>query len=230
MGPVLERSPGASAHLIVGAVLVFETIPFHPRPDQDRGILQLPASDVAFKESVPATEHVPGLLEHQLREQVGVRTAPAVPEALELADQMRPAQLPHPVLVVVAVGRMVVGDDHPFVDLAQNGSDDLGTTTGGEGEIDGQLRDKDPKVMAQPFTLPTGFIDVEAGSIGKALPDLLGDRLQFRAQPGDAVANGSQTEVQPEKRVQDLDDASAADLVHALKYPMAPWTRVVLIT
>ncbi len=100
VGPVFERPLGAGAHLSVGTLLVFEAIPFHASPDEHRGILELPAGDVALAESVPATEHVPGFLEHELGKQVGVRTAPAFLEPLELPDLVGPAKLSEPAFMI----------------------------------------------------------------------------------------------------------------------------------
>ena len=88
MGPVFEHSPGSSAHGRIRAVLVFEAIPFHSSPHEDRGILELPTSDAVLAESVPAGKQTPDLLEHVLGEHVGIRTASAVLEGLEFANQM----------------------------------------------------------------------------------------------------------------------------------------------
>lgn len=57
------------------------------------------------------------LLEHVFGEHVRIRTAHAGHESLEFADQMRPAQLPQPVLVVV--GSVVIGSDYPLEGIAQ---------------------------------------------------------------------------------------------------------------
>jgi hypothetical protein len=54
MGPVAERSIGSSAYCSIRAVLVFEAIAFHSSPGKHRGLLELPASDVAIAQSVPA--------------------------------------------------------------------------------------------------------------------------------------------------------------------------------
>ncbi len=124
---------------------------------------------------------------------------------------------------------MVVGDDHSLVGVAHNVAYDLGAPAGGNGEIDSQMRDKDPEVTAQAFALPTGLVDIEDRGIGKGLSDLLRCSLQLGAQAVHAVADGSNTEVQPEKCAQDLRNAPSADLVHGGQVTdgaVNPWTEL----
>ena len=104
MRPILQRAFGSSTHCLVRAAPILEAIAFHASPGERRGIQELPAADETFAESVPASKDVPDFLEHVLGKHIGVRTASAVLEALELSDQMRPAQLPHAIFVVAAVG------------------------------------------------------------------------------------------------------------------------------
>jgi hypothetical protein len=59
---------------------------------------------MAFTESVPAAEHVPGFLEHVYGKDVCVGAAPATLESLEFAEQIRSAQLSQSILVAAAIG------------------------------------------------------------------------------------------------------------------------------
>ena len=104
MRPVAKRSFGSGSYFPVRAAPVFEAVAFHPSPWQSRGVQELPAGDVAFAESMPATQYVPDFLEHVFGKHIGIRAASTFLEALELSDQMRPAKLPQSVLVVAAVG------------------------------------------------------------------------------------------------------------------------------
>lgn len=109
---------------------------------------------------------------------------------------------------------MVVGDDHSLAGVAQNGAYDLGAPACGNGELDSQMRDKDPEITTQAFAFPAGLVDIEDCGIGKGLPDLFRRGLQLRAEAVHAVADGSNAKVQPEKRAQDLRNTPSADLVH----------------
>ena len=135
MWPVVEGSFRSSAHSPVGTALILETVPFHSCPHERRGINELLAVDAAFTEGVPATQDVPDLLEHVFRKHIGIRTATAVFEGFELADQMSPAKLPQSVLVVTAIGRMVIRANYPLEGVAQHASEDFGSPACGDGEI-----------------------------------------------------------------------------------------------
>ena len=190
--PVRQRSFCASAHLTIRAAPVFETVPFHSRPHEDRGIQELRPGDIALTESVPTTEDVPEFLEHVLREHIGIRTASAFLESPEFSNHVSPAKLPYSFVMVAAVGGMVIRADHPFENAAQNGSEDFGPTACSYGEIDDQGRDKHPEIAAIPFTFPSRLIDIEIFRIGKALPGLFHYGLKFGANPLDAIAHASQ--------------------------------------
>ena len=89
--PVLERPAGTCAYLRIGAVLVQETVPFHPGSHQLGCPQELLPIDETLAEGVPTAEDVADLLEHISGKQVGMRACPAFFQILELPDQMRPA-------------------------------------------------------------------------------------------------------------------------------------------
>lgn len=211
MWPVVEGSFRSSAHFPVGTALILETVPFHSCPHERRGINELLAVDAAFAEGVPATQDVPDLFEHVLRKHIGIRTATAVFEGFELADQMSPAQLSDSVLVVAAVGRVVVRGDHAAESFAQHGSENLGSAAYRYGEVNGQGRDEHPKVSTVAFALPAGLVNVEVAGVAKGLLHFLGDGLKLGADPIDAIAHGSQAKAQAEEGVEDFHDASSAN-------------------
>ena len=126
---------------------------------------------------------------------------------------------------------MVIGGDHPLEGGAQDGSEDFGPAACGYGEIDHQGRNEDPKIAALPLVLPAGLINVEAGGIGKGLPDLLRHGFQLGADAFDAIAHASQAQVQAEEGVHDLHDASSADPVDRAEIgygPMDSWLKLAL--
>ena len=101
-----------------------------------------------------------------------------------------------------------------MVGVTQERPYDLGPSARGNGEIHDHMRDEDPKIATQAFALPAGLIDVEVWNIGESPADFFRDGLELEAEPLDTVTHGSNTKVQPEKRVQDLYNASSANSVY----------------
>lgn len=213
MIPVIEQSLGPSAYLSIRAGKVLLAVPFHPSPHQSGGIQELLASDVTLSESMPATEDSPHFIEHVLGEYVGIRAGATILECFELSDDVSPAKLPDSFLLVRTVGRMVIGGDHPLENIAQNGSEDLGTPACSYGEIHSQGRNEHPEIAAVPFALPSGLVNIEVIGFGKGLPHLLRHGLQLGTDPLYAIAHASEAQVQAKEGVQDLRHASSANLV-----------------
>jgi hypothetical protein len=132
-------------------------------------------------------------------EYVGIRAGAPILEGFELSDDVSPAELPDSLLMVGAVGRMVVGGDYPVKNITQNGSEYLGTSTGSYAEIHNQRRNKNPKVAAIPFALPSGLVNVEVSGFRKGLPYLLRNNLQLGTDSLDAVAHTSKAQIQPKE-------------------------------
>jgi len=213
MIPVVEQSLGTSAHLFIRAGEVLLTVLFHACPHQSGGIEELLSSDVALAESMPATEDLPHFLEHVSGEYVGIRAGTAILECFELSDDVGPAKLPESFLLVRTVGRVVVGCDHPMEDIAQNGSEDLGSPACSNGEVHNKGRNEDPKIAAIPFAFPPSLVNIEGIGFEQGLSRLFCRSFQFGTDPLDTVAHSSKAQAQSEKSVHDLHYASSADLV-----------------
>ena len=76
------------------------------------------------------------------------------------------------------------------------------------------MRNEDPKITAFSFALPAGFIDIEVGGSGKTLFCLFRHGLEFGAKPVDAIAHGSNAQIQTEQGVHDLHDTPSANPVY----------------
>jgi len=173
MIPIAQHTFGPGAHFLIRAASIPGAVPFHSSSHEIRGIQELLTVDVAFTESVPATQDMPDFLEHVLGKHIGVRTASAVLEPFELANHMSPAQLSKSIFVVAAVSGMVIRGDHPFESATQNGSKDFSSPACSEGKIDHQRRNENPKIASIPFALPSGLIDIEVTGLAKSLPYFL---------------------------------------------------------
>ena len=213
MVPVIEQSLGSSAYLSIRAFQVLLAVPFHPSPHESGGTQELLSGDVTLAESMPATEDPPHLLEHIPREYVGIGAGAPILEGLELPDDMSPAKLADPFLVVGTVGGMVIGGDYPVENIAQNGSEYLRPSAGGYAEKHDQRRNENPKIASLSFAFPSSLIGIDIGRFGKGLSGLFHDRLELGIDPFDAVAHTSKAQSQPKEGVHDLHYASSADLV-----------------
>jgi hypothetical protein len=213
MVPVIEQSFGSSPYVSIRAGQVFLAVPLHSSPHESGGAQELLASEVAFPEGMPATEDPPHFFEHIPREDIGIRAGAPILEGLELSNDVSPAKLPDPFLVVARIGRMVVRGDYPLENIPKNGSEYLGSSAGSDVEIHKQRRDKDPKVAAIPFALPPGLVGIEVAGVRKGLSCFLSHQTQLGTDPLEAVAHTSKAKIQAKKGVHDLHDASSADLV-----------------
>lgn len=231
MVPVIEQSLGSSAHLSIRAGQVLLTVLLHPSPHENGGMQELLAGDVAFSESMPATEDLPHFFEHVPGEYVGIRAGAPILEGFKLSNDVSPAKLPDSLLLVGTVGRMIVGGDYPVKNITQNGSEHLGASAGGYAEIHNQRGNENPKIAALPFALPSGLVDVEVSGFRKSLPCLLRNDLQLGTDTLDAVTHTSKTQIQAKEGIHDLYDTPSADLMNRTEIgcgSMDSWAKLAL--
>jgi hypothetical protein len=76
------------------------------------------------------------------------------------------------------------------------------------------MRDEDLKVTALSFAFPAGLIDIEVRGSGKTLSCLFRHGLEFGAKPVDAIAHGSNAQIQTEQGVHDLHDPPSDNPVY----------------
>lgn len=153
---------------------------------------------------MPVGQKVAYFLEHIFRKVVGVRTAPNFLELFEFSDQMGPAKLSE-AFVISPVSRVIVAGDDSLEGIAENRGKDFSAPAGSNAEVDHQRRNKDPKVEALPFRLPTGFVNIEGRRLGQGLPDLLDNRLELGADPVNDVTDRSKRDIQIEQSSHDFD-------------------------
>ena len=213
MVPVVQQSFGSSAYVCIRAGKIPLTGAFHPRPHQLGCVEELLTRNVATSEGIPATEDAADFLEHVFRKNVGVRAGATIFERLQLSDDVSPAELADSVLVVRTVGRVIIGGDHTREDIAQDGFEDLGSPACSYGKVHSQWSYEHPEITSISFALPSSLVNIEVVGPGKGLSYLFGSRFQLGADSFDTIAYASKTQVQTKKSIQDLDDASSANLM-----------------
>ena len=213
MVPVIQQSFGSSAYVCIRAAKVLLTGAFHPRPHQLGCVEELLTRNVATSKGIPATEDAADFLKHVPRKNVGVRAGATVFERFQLSDDVSPAELADSFLVIRAVGRVIIGGDHTRKDIAQDGFEDLGSPARSDGKVHGQRSYEHPEITSSSFALPSSFVNIEVVGLKKDLSYLFGSRFQLGTDSFNTIAYASKTQVQTKKSIQDLDDASSANLM-----------------
>lgn len=213
MVPVIQQSFGSSAYVCIRTAKVLLTGAFHPHPHQLGCIEELLTRNVATSEGIPATKDAADFLEHVSRKNVGIRAGATVLERFQLSDDVSPAELADSFLVIRAVGRVIIGGDHTRKDIAQDGFENLGSPACNYAKVHSQRSYEHPEITSISFALPSSFVNIEVVGPGKGLSHLFGNRFQLGTDSFDTIAHASKTQVQTKKSVQDLDDASSANLM-----------------
>lgn len=73
------------------------------------------------------------------------------------------------------------------------------------------MRNKNPEITALSLALPAALINIEIGGFGKALACFFRRGLEHGAEQVDAVAHGSNAQIQAEEGVHDLHDPPSAN-------------------